>query len=59
MYDWHAIGGKVHVQLDSIRAELDRTKECGQRVFGELALCASMTDSLDAWSGGARMWAYA
>jgi hypothetical protein len=36
----------VHVQLDGIRAELERAQDRGERVLGLLARCAAMADQL-------------
>jgi hypothetical protein len=32
--DRYPIGGQLNIQLDSIRAQLDRKGECGQRILG-------------------------
>ena len=42
VYDQHAIGGAVYVQLDFIRAQFVRVLESVQRVFRAIAGCAAV-----------------
>ena len=42
VYDQHAVGGAVYVQLDFIRAQFVRVLESVQRVFRAIAGCAAV-----------------
>ena len=46
MNDGHAVRGDVHVQLDRVRAELDRTLKGRQGILGEFSRRAAMADAL-------------
>jgi hypothetical protein len=45
MNDHYPVRGCVDIELDCIRPQLDRLQEGGQRVFGQVIVCATVRDS--------------
>jgi len=49
VYNNDTIACRVHVELDSIRAELDRAKKCGYRIFRQCLVRPAVGDAFGFW----------